>query len=170
MNAKTYHRNKSHFKQERSRIYDPGTKDPYRDSHRYAEPTLCTSCGSLYIRGRWSWDEIPAETREDTCPACLRIADDYPDGQVELSGDFFREHREEIMNLVRNTAAMELREHPLERMMEPHSPGDSGDAILLRTTGRHLARRIGSALHKAYQGELETDGEAEELMRIRWMR
>lgn len=120
--------------------------------------------------GRWSWDEIPAETGEDTCPACLRIADDDPAGLVELSGDFFREHREEIMNLVRNTAALELREYPLERMMNPGAIHSTEEGIQLRTTGMHLARRIGSALHKAYQGHLETDCQAEQLLRVRWTR
>lgn len=153
-----------------NRIHDRGTKDPYRAPGHYAEPTVCTSCGALYHKGRWSWDDIPAETHEDSCPACLRISNDDPAGLLELSGDFFADHREEIMNLVRKTAALELRDHPLERLMEPQTLENRGEGILLRTTGMHLARRIGSALHKACQGQLETNYENEERLRVRWTR
>jgi hypothetical protein len=103
-----------------------------------------------------------------TCPACRRIEGGYPAGFVTVRGSFFEEHREEILNLIRNTAEAEKAEHPLERLIAVQ---EEADAARLTTTGVHLARRIGDALARAYQGGLTLRyGEAEQRLRVLWER
>ena len=51
------------------------------------------------------------------CPACRRIADRYPAGEVLIGGTFAAAHRAEIESLVRHTADKEGGEHPLHRIM-----------------------------------------------------
>jgi hypothetical protein len=83
-----------------------------------------------------------------------------------LDGPFFEEHREEILDLIRNVEEREKREHPLERLMDR---GDDGD--ILTTTGVHLARRIGEGLKRAYRGNLTVKyGEDSEFVRVNWRR
>lgn len=162
------HNNKNRvFKQERRHIYVEEKAGAYRSSEKIPEPALCTECGALYAKGRWSWDDIPEEASSAVCPACRRIADKYPAGIVELSGEFFNGHREELMNLVTNVNSREISEHPLERIMEIR---EEDDKIVILTTGIHLARRIGDALFSAYEGDLDYTYDEESFIRVFWKR
>lgn len=115
--------------------------DAYKETGKWPEPTLCPECEALFIHGRWSWEKSPKEANKTTCPACRRIADNYPAGYVEIKGNFFLEHQEEILNLARNVEKQEKSERPLERIM---AITDNKDHTLVTTTGIHLARRIGN--------------------------
>jgi hypothetical protein len=111
---------------------------------------------------------VEGQVHETICPACRRIADNYPAGYVELKGTFFQEHHEEISNLVFNEEGREKNERPLERII---SVKDNNDHTLVTTTGVHVARRIGEALARAYGGELSfqyLDGERS--IRVFWQR
>lgn len=157
-----------YFKQERQRIYDDRNHDPYLVTEKYAGPVVCNGCGALFKKGRWTWDDIPdEETNETVCPACRRVDDNHPAGFVELSGDFYLENREEILNLVDNIRRIEVSEHPLERIMAM-THGENGTRIT--TTGMHIARRIGDAVANAYQGDLDCSYDAENFIRVRWHR
>jgi hypothetical protein len=140
--------------------------DVYQERQKWPEPTVCSQCGAVFVGGRWTWNAAPAHSHELLCPACRRIADRYPAGIIELDGPFFEEHREEILDLIRNVEEREKREHPLERLMDR---GDDGD--ILTTTGVHLARRIGEGLKRAYRGNLTVKyGEDSEFVRVTWRR
>lgn len=143
--------------------------DVYREKGSWPEPTLCTECGALYMKGRWSWKKPShGEVHETACPACRRIADNFPAGYVEIKGAFFVKHSDEILNLVHNVEKEEKRLHPLERIIEVVG-GD--DLTLITTTGVHVARRIGQALSRAYQGTLAFQyGKAEKRIRVYWRR
>ena len=100
------------------------------------------------------------------CPACQRIADNYPAGYVELKGEFFEQRREEILNLVNNEEKLETGEHPMEKIMAITLEDDT---TLITTTGVHVARRIGEAIARAYQGNLDyTYGDNEKSIRVVW--
>lgn len=152
----------------RDRLMQEARHDAYLTKHKLPEPTVCPACGAVYHAGRWQWLPRPAKAHEETCPACHRMRDDFPAGYVNVSGDFFRAHEDELMRLIHNEEAREKAEHPLKRIMkvEPHDGG-----VLITTTDIHLARGLGEALHHAYQGELEYHyNEQENLLRVVWTR
>ena len=152
----------------RDRLIHEKRHDAYQEWGKWPEATVCTECRALFQEGRWRWQETPDEANTTVCPACQRIADDYPAGRLEIRGAFFRAHRDELLNLIHNTEKQEKAERPMERIM---TISDEEEHTLVTTTGIHLARRIGEALKHAYQGELDfTYGDAEKSIRLAWCR
>ena len=152
----------------RDKMIQPERHDVYRSRGKYAEPTRCGDCGAVYEGGRWTWGEAPRGAQRAVCPACRRIADRLPAGQVEISGTFFDGHRDEILNLVRNAEASEKGERPMERIM---GITEAAGRALVSTTGVHVARRIGEALARSYQGALDFRyGADEDTVRVNWTR
>lgn len=151
----------------RDRLVKEKYHDTYREGKKRAEPSVCPQCGAVFAGGRWAWSDVPEGAVSAFCPACQRIADEYPAGYVELQGPFFEQRREEILNLVSNEEKMEKGEHPLERIMAVRP--ENGHT-LITTTGVHMARRIGEAVVRAYQGDLTfTYGDNEKTVRVNWM-
>jgi NMD protein affecting ribosome stability and mRNA decay len=143
--------------------------DPYRPKKKLPQPTVCPQCGIVFDEGRWQAMARPAGTvHEHLCPACHRINDRYPAGYVTLKGDFADKHRGEIMKLVRNTEERERGEHALQRIMEI---SEDGPEIAVTTTDVHLARRIGEAISRAYEGNLDIAyGPEDYVVRVTWSR
>ena len=147
-------------------IFKERVHDAYKAKGKLQEPAVCTQCGAVFHQGRWQWLKAPANAHRAICPACHRIHDHYPAGFLNLRGEFFNTHREEVMNLVRNHEQHERTEHPLKRIMAVE---ENSGATLVTTTDIHLARGIGEALHHAYQGELEFHYNPEQnLLRVNW--
>lgn len=132
---------------------DPRHADPYAIGRKPEQDTVCPDCGVVFHGGRWQWGKAPAGSTQERCPACHRIQDDYPGGNLLLRGAFVASHRAELLALVRAREAHEKEEHPLERLMTIE---ESADSIVLTTTGMHLARVIAHALQSAYDGHLNT--------------
>lgn len=152
----------------RDRLVQERRHDTYQERKKCCGPAVCATCGAMFVGGRWTWQEAMEGADTIVCPACARIADNYPAGQVTIKGPFFKQHREELLNLVRNAEDRAKGEHPLERLM---AIAEEKDQTMITTTGIHLARRIGEALASAYQGELDfTYGEAEKTIRVTWSR
>jgi hypothetical protein len=82
------------------------------------------------------------------------VQDRIPAGIVDIRGTFFDDHRNEMLGLVRNVASLEKGEHPLERVI---SIRERRGLVRILTTGIHIARRIGDALSRSYQGTLSLD-------------
>ena len=141
--------------------------DPYATRRKTKEPAVCTDCGAVLKAGRWRWGRRPAGAHAETCPACRRVADAYPAGELRIAGDFALDHKAEILSLVRNTETCEKGEHPLHRIM--HIDDRLSDVITITTTDLHLPRRIGEALHHAYHGHFEF-GYDGYYIRCRWRR
>ncbi|NTV45138.1 MAG: ATPase, partial [Chlorobiales bacterium] len=120
--------------------------DFYREQQKLPDPTVCPKCNALFSNGRWTWNTSLEKPNEAVCPACRRIADKLPAGHIEIKGDFFKSHYDEILNLVRNIEEQEKTAHPLERIM---SIDGNGDKTVVSTTGIHVARRIGEALSRS---------------------
>lgn len=127
--------------------------DTYKLPGKLEEPTRCPQCGAVYHKGRWTWStEAVDGAHEHLCTACHRIKDNYPAGEVTLSGAFVDQHKEELVRLVRNLEATEKAEHPMNRIIGIRDlPGD----LLVTTTDVHLPRRIGKAIHSAWEGHLD---------------
>jgi len=152
----------------RDRLVQEKRHDTYKEGKKWPEPTTCIQCNSVYLEGRWTWYEPPAGANKITCPACQRIDDNYPAGHLELKGSFFKNHHEEMINLIRNEEKLEMGEHPLERVMDIT---EEDEHTVITTTGIHIARRIGEAISRAYQGDLSfTYGAGEKTIRVSWSR
>ena len=136
----------------REQLFKELVHDSYKAGHKLREPTRCPECGAVFQKGRWTWGMAPKDAHEEKCPACHRIHDKFPAGYVTLKGEFFREQREQILQLVRNHEAHEKAEHPLERIM---GIADTGEGVVVTTTDTHLARDIAEALRHAYKGDLD---------------
>lgn len=152
----------------RDRLVQEKRHDTYREDKKWPELTVCADCNAVYKEGRWAWHEPPLEANEGVCPACRRIAENYPAGYLELKGSFLKMHQEEILNLIRNEEKQEQGEHPLERIMDIT---EEDEQTLITTTGIHIARRIGEAVSRAYKGDLSfTYGDGEKSIRVLWDR
>jgi NMD protein affecting ribosome stability and mRNA decay len=150
------------------RLINQKNKDVYADKSKISEPTRCKKCTAVYIKGRWTWEKVTENVNESVCPACRRIADNYPAGIIELRGGFFREHREEVINLIKNTEIQEKTAHALERII---TMTEKPDVTVVKTTGIHLARRIGEALSRSYKGDYSFQYlDADKGIRVNWER
>ena len=122
----------------------------------------------MYRDGRWTWVAPPIDAHRTVCPACHRIQGDYPGGSLTLGGAFAREHREKLLGLARHVEDCEQAEHPLKRIMAIR---DGDDEILVTTTNPELARSIGQAVQRAYEGELDFSYTEETwFLRVVWTR
>jgi NMD protein affecting ribosome stability and mRNA decay len=152
----------------RDQLRQERVHDTYKLQKKLAEPTVCSECGAVYHAGRWQWGVASGGAKKIVCPACQRIRDDFPAGFVEVGGNFFSGHRDEIMSLLRHHEGREKAEHPLARIM---AITDTPAGVLVTTTDLHLARELGEALHHAYQGDLAFHyNEAEIRLRVHWQR
>lgn len=147
--------------------------DPYRTLDKPSADTRCSDCGLVYRDGRWrrlrpKETRPPADGPETVCPACRRIRDDYPAGQITLRGRFLDRNRQELLNLVRHQEQSENSEHPLHRIMSvTELPGE----IRITTTDTHLPRRIARALKRSHGGELHLDRDgAAHFLHVLWRR
>ncbi|WER44696.1 BCAM0308 family protein [Cupriavidus sp. WKF15] len=141
---------------------------------RYKQPSAaprlatCPVCHAVFMRGHWQWRAVPPGAARLVCSACARIADGVPAARVVLGGGFETAHRKEILALVRHREAQLRAQHPMERVMSMDSD-EQGTVIV--TTGVHMARDIGNAVHHAYHGKLAIDYDnAETELRVSWHR
>jgi NMD protein affecting ribosome stability and mRNA decay len=157
---------RQHGKDER--MYGETLEDPYQRRGKYEEPTVCPDCSAVFHKGRWQWGSVPSGAHEHKCPACARIHDNQPAAVVTVGGDFFKEHKEEVLGLVRNHETREKAEHPLQRIMGIDE--QEGSAVVT-LTDMHLARGIGEALHHAYEGEVDYQYvDKDSVFRVNWTR
>lgn len=148
------------------KLFQEKAHDAYKPKGKLVEPTVCLQCKAVFEHGRWRWGEAREGARKAICPACHRIHDHFPAGYIMLGGAFFKAHRNEVLSLVHNHETRERTEHPLQRIMAVE---EEGDEALITTTDIRLARNIGEALHRAYQGELEYHyNPSEDLLRVNW--
>ncbi len=143
------------FQPRRDKMYENRLPDPYLALKKYAEPTVCPDCRAVFHKGRWQWGLTSGPAAEHRCPACSRIHDKVPAGELTLSGDYFVTHQEEIFRLLHNVAKKEGTEHPLERIMGIDEYADKLQAVV-SYTGIHLTRASAQALRHAFQGESQT--------------
>jgi NMD protein affecting ribosome stability and mRNA decay len=143
--------------------------DVYKHRGKLNEGTLCTTCGVVFSKGRWVWNYEGETNKQITCPACQRIKDGYPAGFIELSGEFFEQNRQEIINLVRNLEEQHKQEHPMQRVMRISE--EQNRPTMIETTEVNLARRIGDSISRAYQGEYSFQyADNYNRIRIQWVR
>lgn len=143
---------------------------------RISEPALCEDCGAVYAKGRWTFETDfltgdpfnRIEPEPVVCPACLQLKDGVPAGFVYIEGDFFKNHAEEIRNLLKNEEKKFVFTNPLARIMNFKT---AKDRLTVTTTTEHLAQHLGRALQRAYNGDIRYDFSREnKLARVYWQR
>lgn len=150
--------------------------DPYIPQKSPSEVGACPECHAIRRNKRWypGGEDFAVLARKsgsfvpERCPACRKIADDFPSGVVLLQGGFLREHREEILKLVRNEEKRAMGINPLERII---SVTDRTDGMEITTTDEKLAQRIGRQVRKACGGSVAYKwSEDSKLLRVDWIR
>jgi hypothetical protein len=152
----------------RDRLIREHVHDPYKTRLKLREATICPQCGAVFHEGRWHWAPQLSPAHEELCPACHRVNDRCPAGELTIGGAFAMRHKGRILHLARRQEEQEKSEHPLHRIIGIE---ERGDVIVVQTTDVHLPRRIGEALRHAYRGKLEFHYEEEAyFIRIKWSR
>jgi hypothetical protein len=149
--------------------------DSYIPDGHYKEGTRCSQCGAIYHNQRWSLDPtlVSRVSQEHdgpmvVCPGCRKVEVKDPGGVVTLTGGFWQEHRDEILNLIQNEEKRAMGVNPLERLIEITPDGEE---LVVLTTNEKLAQRLGRALRKAYNGTVEYRwSEDNKLARVIWNR
>ena len=121
---------------------------------------ICKGCGAMYARRRWSLAATPAVKNlrdiaypeRTLCPACRQIARGQFSGEVRVGGTFATAHRAEVERLIRNEAGRAAEDNPLARIVRLDRLPDQ---LRIRTTTEHLAKRLGQALKKAFDGRVQ---------------
>lgn len=159
----------------RTRRHVDDYDDPYIQDESLQDNSVCMRCGSVYVSGRWYLkDGVPQDKIEGNepvatiCPGCQKMRDKVPGGVLRIMGSFPENHRREVMNLIHNETSKAQAANPLEKVM---SMEEVDGGIELTTTNEKLAQRIGRALHKAYDGDIEYKwSEDNKLARVNWRR
>ena len=149
--------------------------NPYRESTHHPDHTLCAQCGALVLNQRWVIDEeqrrlavASGAARQVTCPACSKTREEVPQGIVTLRGGYWREHRTDLIPLIRHQEEETLQDNPLERIL---SLREEDGCLVIETSTEKLAQKIGRAIHKAHKGEIDYQwGDGNHLARIFWYR
>jgi hypothetical protein len=115
----------------------------------------CAGCGAFYHRRHWSLVqpagfEEPVHTHPVFCPACRKIRDDFPGGELELRG-VGAQDKGEIARILRNEETRARDKNPLERIMRLQETNGSWK---VETTTEKLAQRLGRSIKKARGGEI----------------
>jgi len=120
-------------------------------------PRVCERCGATYENRRWTLTPPPAAglrtvaaPATTVCPACHMMAEGQFGGEVRLAGAFVARHGDEIERLLQNEADRAAEDNPTGRIAEWRRMAP--DRLTLTTTTEHLAKRLGQALHKAFDG------------------
>jgi hypothetical protein len=151
------------------------TEDPYQPAEGQ-EASLCTNCQAIYQNKRWFFDDKLAgklagtdKVKEVICPTCRKIKDHYSEGVLTLSGEFFKEHKDEIITLLKNEAERVAGRSVDDRIITMTEEGK--DRLVIETTTEKLAQHLGRAVYRAYKGELEFRwSEVNKFVRVYWSR
>ncbi|RJR37267.1 MAG: ATPase [Deltaproteobacteria bacterium] len=150
-------------------------EDPYLPEEGQ-EASLCTDCNALYQSKRWFYDAKlaqrlagTAKVKQVVCPTCRKVKEQYPEGYLTLSGDFFKEHKDEVITLLKNEAARVSSRSVLDRVITMTEAGKN--ELEVKTTTEKLAQHLGRAVYRAYKGELDFRwSETNPLVRVYWSR
>jgi NMD protein affecting ribosome stability and mRNA decay len=136
---------------------------------------ICPSCFAVFDGHRWAFDEKVREKavkgngyEKHLCPGCERVSRGQVNGVVYLRGDFLRHHKEEAKNLIRSVAEKKLRKNIAARIYHIE---EKGNEIVIETTDRTLAERLGKEFERAYSGHLDIQWQEDsDFARVYWVR
>ena len=136
---------------------------------------VCPSCHAISVQKRWFLDEnryrelrnAPG-VRLVTCPGCQRIERHIYEGDVRLQSPLLLLNKPQALGLIYHEEEKARLTNPISRLA---SVEDRGDEIVVLTTTRWLAERIGKAFRKTFKGTLDLQRMPyEKFVRVRWCR
>ena len=71
----------------------------YQTKGKIPDPAFARSV-VLFNHGYWQWLMVPPGAHAATCPACHRIHDHFPARYFSSHGNFFYQHRAELLHLI----------------------------------------------------------------------
>lgn len=153
----------------------PTRLDPFFPQGTLKEPALCMTCKTVYRNNHWQLDpeqyeqlKTSSATHWISCPACQKIAAGYPEGIVTLRGSYLWQHESEIRQILKNEERRAREKNPFERIIRRLREGDK---LVIETTERKLAERLGRVLHKSHQGTLDISWSGDpDVCRVTWER
>jgi NMD protein affecting ribosome stability and mRNA decay len=136
---------------------------------------ICPSCYAVCTDQKWDFDEEVRQKamkgngwEKQLCPGCERVARGQVDGVVYLRGDFLNTHRKEAKNLIRSVAQKKLHKNIAARIYHIE---ENKDEIVIETTDRVLAERLGKEFEKAFSGHLDIQWQYHsDFARVYWTR
>jgi len=132
-------------------------RDVYLPSRSPRGLLLCHDCGSVYYRRRWTLtpprqihDRINSDkdVSSTVCPACRKVRERFPNGELHMRG-VSKGEVGELIRLLRNEEQRAREKNPLERIMRVVT---TNNELRLETTTEKLAQRLGRCLRKARGG------------------
>ena len=148
--------------------------DAYLNQAEPKDRSYCRKCEAIYHNKHWYFDADEVLRLRSNgshpvlCPACHKIEDHFATGLVTLRGGFLKNHRDEILNLIRNEEKKAMGLNPLERIIDIDPKGETWKVT---TTHEKLAQRIGKKLHRAFNGTVAYQwSRGEKMARVEWSR
>ena len=144
--------------------------DSYLPRRSPKEVMQCCGCGAFYYRRHWTLNppngfSSSVRAHPVFCPACRKLRERYPGGELRLSG-IEMEDRGEIARIVRNEEERARQKNPLERIMRMDAVNGGWR---VETTTEKLAQRLGRSLRKARGGKLQYKwGHENKFVRVVW--
>ena len=110
-------------------------------------PAVCTQCRAAEWQGQWRWNVELPDLAPVLCPACERTRDGAAAHTIELTGAM-PPHWNTVRTLLGQVERDTIRDAPMERLM-PFQVLD--DRVVVRTTGKQIARRAVAALVRRWR-------------------
>ena len=132
----------------------------------------CSGCGAFHYRRHWTLTppggfSSQIHSHLVFCPACRKIQDRFPGGELTLRG-VEAENRGEIVRILRNEESRAREKNPLERIMRMDA---ANGGWRIETTTEKLAQRLGRSVRKARGGKLQYKwGHNNKFARVVWCR
>ncbi len=126
----------------------------YPRPEKYPAHTKCPKCELIFQDGVWKKGR-PENTQWlhlQLCPACLQVRDGQVGGVIQFGGSFISNHRQDLLNRIRNLEKQTCEERPLERIIDIK---EGRSEIFVSATTEHLIARIGKAVQRDFGGTLE---------------
>jgi len=151
------------------------SRDPYVPEGGLKEPAVCRECHAVYRHKRWQLPLVDVAGFENdpsvlwvNCPACQKIAEQYPEGIVTLAGDYLWHHEAEIRNILSNEVERVRAKNPGARIIKMTK---EDGRLVIETTEQKLAEHLGRTLGRAHSGTLQVDWSGSPRMcRVSWER
>lgn len=153
----------------------PTRLDPFVAEGALKDPSLCMNCKAVFQNQHWTLnpeahDHLKRKPAVNwiSCPACQKIAAGYPEGIVTLRGSYLWQHEKEIQQILRNEEQRAQEKNPFERIIRRQRDGDQ---LVIETTEKKFAERLGRVLHRSHQGTLDISWSGDpDVCRVTWER